>query len=65
MGSIWVGMDAHKKAINVAALFPEGRAAHEWALENTPAHVLQFALPLKNSQPRTADALMASLSPAV
>jgi transposase len=39
MGIIWVGMDAHKKAINVAALFPDEREAHEWALENTPAAV--------------------------
>ena len=39
MGIIWVGMDAHKKAINVAALFPDERDAHEWALENKPAAI--------------------------
>jgi transposase len=32
-------MDAHKKAINVAALFPDERDAHEWALENKPAAI--------------------------
>ena len=45
MGIIWVGMDAHKKAINVAALFPDERDAHEWALENTAAAVRQGDVP--------------------
>jgi hypothetical protein len=39
MGIIWVGMDAHKKAINVAALFPDEREPHEWTLENKPAGI--------------------------
>lgn len=39
MGILWVGMDAHKKAINVAALFPDEGDAHEWALENKPAAI--------------------------
>jgi transposase len=39
MGIIWVGMDAHKKGINVAAVFPDERDAHEWVLENKPAAI--------------------------
>lgn len=39
MGIIWVGMDAHKKAINVAALFPCKREPQEWKLENKPAAI--------------------------
>lgn len=33
----WVGLDAHKKAINVAALFPGQATPGEWTVENKPA----------------------------
>ena len=35
----WVGLDAHKKAINVAALYPEQAKPQEWVVENKPAAV--------------------------
>ena len=35
----WVGLDAHKKAINVAALCPEQAKPQEWIVENKPAAI--------------------------
>ena len=35
----WVGMDAHKKAINVAAFQPEQAKPQEWIVENQPAAI--------------------------
>ena len=35
----WVGLDAHKKAINVAALCPEQIKPQEWIVENKPAAI--------------------------
>lgn len=39
MGIIWVGLDAHKKAINVAVLSANEREVQEWTLENKPAAI--------------------------
>jgi transposase len=39
MGIIWVGMDAHKKAINVAVLCGNEREVREWTVENKPAAI--------------------------
>lgn len=36
-GITWVGLDAHKKAINVAALVAQERQPQEWIVENKPA----------------------------
>ena len=36
---MWVGLDAHKKAINVAALYPEQTKPQEWIVENKPAAI--------------------------
>jgi transposase len=35
----WVGMDAHKEAINVAVLSTPERQPQEWIMENTPAAI--------------------------
>jgi len=35
----WVGLDAHKKAINVAALFPNRTKPQEWLVENKPTAI--------------------------
>ena len=39
MGIIWVGLDAHKRAINVAVLSGNERGLQEWAVENKPAAI--------------------------
>jgi hypothetical protein len=36
-GSTWVGLDAHKKAINVAMLQGHESRPQEWIVENKPA----------------------------
>jgi hypothetical protein len=36
-GITWVGLDAHKKAINVAVLVAHERQPQEWIVENKPA----------------------------
>jgi transposase len=38
-GITWVGLDAHKKSIVVAALLPGRKEPEEWQLENTPRAV--------------------------
>lgn len=35
----WVGLDAHKKAVNVAALLGRERQPQEWNVENKPAAI--------------------------
>ena len=35
----WVGLDAHKKAINVAVLHGDGPEFQEWTVENKPAAI--------------------------
>ena len=39
MGIIWVGMDAHKKAINVAVLSEYEQESQRWTVENKPAAI--------------------------
>ncbi len=39
-GIIWVGLDAHEKAINVAVLVAHDTKAQEWVVENKPAVVI-------------------------
>jgi transposase len=39
MGIIWVGLDAHKKAVNVAVLSANERELQEWTVENKPAAI--------------------------
>ena len=38
-GITWVGLDAHKKAINVAVLTGHERTPQEWVVENKPAAI--------------------------
>ena len=38
-GITWVGLDAHKKAINVAVLVGHERQPQEWNVENKPAAI--------------------------
>jgi hypothetical protein len=38
-GITWVGLDAHKKAINVAVLGGHERQPQEWSVENKPAAI--------------------------
>jgi len=33
--STWVGLDTHKKAVNVAALYPEQAKPQEWIVETS------------------------------
>ncbi len=35
----WVGLDAHKKAINVAVFVGHETKAQEWVVENKPAAI--------------------------
>lgn len=35
----WVGLDAHKRNIAVAVLWPGRREAEQWEIENTPKSV--------------------------
>ena len=51
MGIIWVGLDAHKKAINVAVLSGDERGLQEWTVENKPAAIRR----LVNKLVRAAD----------
>lgn len=44
--STWVGLDAHKKAINVAAFFP-GKGLVEFEVANTPSAIKQLAKRLR------------------
>ena len=39
----WVGMDAHKKFINVAVKLPEGEELVEWRVPNEPQQVRRLA----------------------
>lgn len=38
-GITWVGLDAHKKAISVAALLPGRTEAEQWSVENTRSSI--------------------------
>jgi transposase len=42
-GITWVGLDAHKKAINVAMRLPGRKEFVEWTVENEPRAVKRFA----------------------
>jgi transposase len=43
----FVGLDAHKKAVNVAMLLPDQRAAVEWQVANEPAALRRLARKLE------------------
>ena len=47
-GITWVGMDAHKNSIAVAALFPERREAVEWTETTTPEAIRRLAVKSKH-----------------
>ena len=49
-GTTWVGLDAHKKAINVAVLCGSGPELHEWAVENKPAAIRRLVKKLVNER---------------
>jgi len=46
-GITWVGLDAHKQNIAVAALFPGARAAEQWALPNTASSIRKLVRKLE------------------
>jgi transposase len=50
-GITYVGMDAHKKAINVAMLLPGQREPVEWQVANEPAAVRRLARKLEREAP--------------
>ena len=50
-GITYVGMDAHKKAINVAMLLPGQREPVEWQVANEPAAVRRLAKKLEREAP--------------
>lgn len=50
-GITFVGMDAHKKAINVAVLFPGNPRPLEWELPNEPAAVKRLVKKLRREAP--------------
>ncbi len=50
-GITFVGMDAHKKAINVAVLLPDQREALEWQVANQPAAIRRLAKRLVREAP--------------
>ena len=47
----WVGMDAHKKFINVAVKLPEGEELVEWRTPNEPQQVRRLARKLVRMAP--------------
>ena len=50
-GITFVGMDAHKKAINVAMLLPGKREPVEWQVANEPAAIRRLAKRLSREAP--------------
>lgn len=50
-GITFVGMDAHKKAINVAMLLPGQREPVEWQVANEPAAIRRLARKLERDAP--------------
>jgi transposase len=50
-GITWVGMDAHKNSIAVAALFPERSEAVEWTETTTPEAIRRLARKLRREAP--------------
>jgi len=50
-GITFVGMDAHKKAINVAMLLPGARGPLEWQVANEPAAIRRLAKKLAREAP--------------
>jgi transposase len=50
-GITFVGMDAHKKAINVAMLLPGQNKPVEWQLANEPAAIRRLAKKLQREAP--------------
>jgi len=47
----WVGMDAHKNSIAVAALFPDSSEAVEWTETTTPEAIRRLARKLRREAP--------------
>lgn len=50
-GITWVGMDAHKNSIAVAALFPERAEVVEWTETTTPEAIRRLARKLRRDAP--------------
>ena len=50
-GITWVGMDAHKNSIKVAALFPDRPEVVEWTEATTPEAVRRLARKLRREAP--------------
>ena len=50
-GITFVGMDAHKKAVNVAMLLPDARQPVEWLVANEPAAIRRLAKKLEREAP--------------
>jgi transposase len=50
-GITFVGMDAHKKAINVAMLLPGSRSPVEWVVVNEPAAVKRLVRKIRREAP--------------
>jgi len=50
-GITFVGMDAHKQAINVAMLLPGARQPAEWQVANEPAAIRRLAKKLEREAP--------------
>ena len=48
----WVGMDVHKKAVNVAVILPGGKEYVEWQVSNEPRAVKRLAKKLVKMAPR-------------
>ena len=50
-GITWVGLDAHKNSIAVAALFPHRLEAVEWTETTTPEAIRRLARKLRREAP--------------
>ena len=50
-GITFVGMDAHKKAINVAMLLPAAKQPVEWQVANEPGAIRRLAKKLAREAP--------------